>query len=132
MHKPDTQRGRRIGRAVTAITTLSVAALLILLFRGCGGLSTDAEESETDASVETEADGATGPTGADGATGPTGLQGATGTDGTDGATGPTGPAGSLEIGGSCTFSGLSGGPPIAGTVTWLYEGRAGILSCEPN
>ncbi|MDA3007841.1 MAG: hypothetical protein O2969_09695, partial [Actinomycetota bacterium] len=86
MHKPDTQRGRRIGRAVTAITTLSVAALLILLFRGCGGLSTDAEESETDASVETEADGATGPTGADGATGPTGLQGATGTDGTDGAT----------------------------------------------
>ena len=113
MHKPDTQRGRRIGRAVTAITTLSVAALLILLFRGCGGLSTDAEESETDASVETEADGATGPTGA------------------DGATGPTGPAGSLEIGGSCTYSGPSG-LPIAGTVTWLSEGRAGILSCEPN
>jgi hypothetical protein len=64
MREPDAQRGRRTRRAVTAITTLGVAAVVILLCRGCGGPSTEAQESETDAFVEAaNADALTGPAG---------------------------------------------------------------------
>jgi len=110
-------RDRRTRRAVTAITTLGVAALVILLCRGCGRSDIDAQEPETVAFVEAGT--------ADGADGPLGPQGATGTDGATGATG------GLHIGGSCTYD-SSEGNEQTGTVQWRSNGSFGELTCVPD
>ena len=125
-------RDRRTRRAVTAITTLGVAAVVILLCRGCGRSDIDAQEPETVAFVEAgTADALTGPAGP---AGPTGPQGADGADGADGATGPQGAdgaTGSLDIGVTCTFADLSGGV-VTGPVVWDFRGGVGTLTCDPS